>query len=234
MNAKEADISIGKIMGVEKIEDLPKAILDTLLEGLSASPQDFAILGMGFLVGYEGMDIMAFLMKPLNDLVGQFGAVIKGATGLGPVKTVMDLVYPMSTIPVQMGGLVQDISKLIGGPIWFPDKHITAASKMPSSLAPGVSYYGPPPAGVAAADWPPHGISLAKLQDNIANASDADKAKLTLEQIVAEQKIKILMGCIGAITAYTLTRPGVAQGIVGALGNVVSGALQGAGAAVPF
>jgi hypothetical protein len=231
---KETEISIGKIMGVERIEDLPKAILDTLLEGLSANPQDFAILGMGFLVGYEGLDVTAFMMRSLKDMVDNFGQIlIKGITGTIS-KTVEDLVYPMSQIPVQMGGIIQDISKLIGGPVWFPDKHITPATRMPSSLGPGVSYYGPPPAGIAAADWPPYGISLAKLQDSIASAAEADKAKLMLEGIIAEQKIKILMGCIGAITAYALTRPGVAQSLVGALGNVVSGALQGAGSAVPF
>ena len=234
MKKEEPDITIGKIKGVERIEDLPKAILDAMLEGLTAAPQDFAILGMGFLVGYEGMDIMAFLTKPLAGIADNFVKAVSGVAQLGGTFSSLDLVYPMGSLPVQMGGIAQDISKLVGGPVIFPDKHITQASKNPSALGPGVSYYGPPPAGVDPKDWPPYGITLQKLEDSKKAAPDADKWKYELEQILSEQKIKILMGCMGAITAYTLTRPGVMPAIAGALGNVVSGALQGAGAAVPF
>ena len=232
MTAQE-NVTVGRVMDISKLEDLPKQLINSLLEGLSASPQDFVILGMGFLVGYEGMDILAFLMKPLNDLAKSMGSIFKGATDFVP-SVAADLLYPIAALPTQMGGLVQDISRVTGGPVWFPNKHITAASKNPSSLGPGVSYYGPPPAGVDPADWPPYGTTLQKLQDEIANASSSDALKLRLEAIAAEQKLKILMGCMGAITAYTLSRPGVVSALAEATGNVVSGALQGLGSAVPL
>jgi len=224
------DVTIGRIKGVEKIEDLPKAILDSLLEGLTTSPQDFAIMGMGFLVGYEGMDIMAFMMKPFNDMMNNALAVFKGASEAIPKA--MDTMFDLANIPTQMGGIAQDLFDLIVGGKWFPNKHITPASK--GQAGPGTSYYGAPPPGVAPEDWPPYGTTLSKLQDEIDDAPEADKLKLTFEQIMAEQKLKILLGCLGAITAYTISRPGVAQTIVGTVGGVIGKGIEAVGEAVPF
>lgn len=229
----------GQIRDVRKVEELPGAILDALMEGMGKNPADFAILGMGFYVGYEGFDVMGFLMKPFNDMIGKIAAIFspQGAvdllklTQLGGFGGIESLTQPLATLPVQMGAGWADLIKMVSGVSVYPNKHITPATKMPASLPPGVSYYGPPPEGFEG-EWPPYGTTLAALEDKIR--SDPSKTSFVWEQWAAEMKLKVLMGCVGAICAYTISRPGVAQAMIGAAAEVVSGALQGAGEAVPL
>jgi len=221
------EITVGKVSPIDSLEELPKKVLDSLLEGLTAAPQDFAIMGMGFVVGYEGMDVMAFLMKPLNDMLLGFGDLLKGAA-MKP----LELVLPLANLPIQMGAGALDLLKLVGGPVIFPDKHITPAAK--GMAGSGTSYYGPPPADFVG-QWPPYGITLSSLQQKIDDLPDGpDKTKLTFEQWAAEVKIKVLMGFMGAILAYTITRPGVAQTIVTEIGDTMQAAIRATGEAVPL
>lgn len=235
--------SRGLIRDIHSIEDLPKALFDSFLEGLTAAPQDFAIMTMGFIVGYEGIDLLGQIMKPFNDMMQN---VVKGISGsvtdltkLLPIGT-----FDMANMPVQMGGLVQDLTKLVANGLddtgdltklltLFPNKHITPAIRMPGDLGPGVSYYGPPPSGYTG-DWPPYGTTLSKLETEKMEADKAELWKWELEQILTEQKLKIITGCVAAISAYAITRPGVAQSIMGAIGSMIQGALVGAGEAVPL
>lgn len=258
VESKASEAERGQVRDVKKIEDLPGAIIDSLLEGATAKAPDFAVLGMGFLVGYEGMDIMGFLMKPFNEMVdkvieafktaalmpveaaaaaltsaGDVAGTIADLTRIGGFGKIESLVYPLASLPIQMGTGWNDLIKIITGLSVYPNKHITPATKAGVSLPPGVSYFGPPPVGYEG-DWPPYGTTLSNLEAEKETAGEPAKTALEFEQLMAELKLKVLMGCMGALTAYILTRPGVVPAIVGTAGEIVSGALQGAGSAVPF
>ena len=241
----KADQSRGRIRDIESIEDLPKALVDSFFEGLTTAPQDFAIMAMGFIIGYEGYDLVGMLLKPVNEMVTN---AVKGmVSGAGELARNTAIgAFDMANMPIQMGGTLQDIAKLAAqvadgtGDLTkiltlFPNKHITPATKMAPELGPGVSYWGPPPEGYDPEKWPPYGTTLSKLEDEkTAHAADDDWWKWEFEQIAAELKLKVITGCIGGITAYALTRPGVLQSIGQSISTIVAGALEGAGEAVPF
>ena len=232
---------LGAVADIKKIEDLPAKIFDAMLEGLAKKPAEFVVLGMGFLLGYEGQDIMAYIMRPFTDMIKSITSLKLSsgtsltsavATGLGNQPA---LQYPVSTIAVQMGFGWNDLVKAATGVAIFPNKHITPASKLANELPPGVSYYGAAPEGFQG-DWPPYGTTLAELEDKIRNAKNDGKptAGLSLEQWAAEFKIKVLLGCVGALTAYTLSRPGVAQTLITEIGDTVQAGIRAMGEAVPL
>lgn len=219
----QVKIDQGKLDTIEKIEELPYRAVEALLEGLSTKPADFAIMGLGFVVGYHGLDVAAFIQKAMVDGMNKAIEAAKGAA-FKPLELALDL----GAIPIDPAGIALEIVRLVGGPA-LPNKHITPATKRPDLLQPGVSYYGPPPVGFEG-EWPPVGTTLSKLQDGKDNASDEDKWKWDLEILLADFKLRMVLGCAGAITAYTLSRPGVLTGMASAAAE----GIKGIGEIVPF
>lgn len=219
-------IDQGVLSTIEKLKEVPLRTVEALLEGLAKRPEDFAIMGLGFVVGYEGIDIMGVLFKPIKDILGNLGDLTKLAGG--PIVPQVDL----SAIAMAASSVV-DLVKLATGPITgdyktlfglFPNKHITPASKNPNLLAPGISFYGPAPTGFTG-PWPPYGTTLGTLEDQIQNAvpGSGEDWNLRFEQWWVEQKVKIVMGCTGAILAYMVTRPGFVTGIISGIGELTKG-----------
>lgn len=211
----------GTIATIDKLKEVPLRTIEALLEGLTKDPANFAVLGLGFIVGYEGIDMMGVLFKPIRDLLSGLPDLAKLASG--PIIPQFDL----SSVAMNASSMV-DLAKiatggdtgLLGG--LFPNRHITPASKNPNLLAPGISYYGAPPVGYTG-NWPPYGTTLGKLQDEIDKVSAEKKLKYTFEQWWLEQKVKIVMGCTGAIVAYMLTRPGFVPETLKGLGEITKG-----------
>jgi len=221
-------IDQGVIQTIDKLKEVPLRTLEALLEGLDKDPVNFAVLGLGFICGYESIDIMGVMMKPFKDILGNVTDLTKLAGG--PIIPQFDL----SAVAMGPMGLL-DLVKLVGGPLGlgdkadlsgiysiFPNKHVTPASKNPNMVAPGVSYYGPPPTGFTG-PWPPYGTTLANLEDEKNAAADENKWKYDLEQWWLDQKVKIVMGCTGAIIAYMITRPGFVTGMASAVAESIKG-----------
>lgn len=227
----------GLLTTIEKLQEVPLRTIEALLEGLSAKPADFAIMGLGFVCGYEGIDLMQMMMKPFKDMAGSIIGIAKNPADIlklvgGPIVPQIDLsavamnasgiVDLIKITSVPLGGVFGNVADKSGIFSLFPNKHITPATKNPSMLAPGVSYYGPPPSGFTG-PWPPYGTTLANLEDQKLTASDEDKWKYELEQWWLEARIKIVMGCAGAILAYMVTRPGFVTEMVKGVGEITKG-----------
>jgi hypothetical protein len=214
-------IDQGSLASIDKLKEIPLRTIEAILEGLDKDPVNFAVLGLGFVVGYEGIDMMGILFKPIKDLLSGLPDLAKLAGG--PIVPQFDL----SAVAMGASSLV-DLAKLATGgdagilENLFPNKHIAPASKNPNLLAPGISYYGAPPAGYTG-EWPPLGTTLGRLEDEIRNAPEADKPKYAFEQWWLEQKVRIVMGCTGAIVAYMLTRPGFVSESLKGIGEITKG-----------
>ena len=217
----------GKLERIEKIQDLPLRMAEAILEGISSKPGDMAVLGMGFFAGYMGYDMVQYMMRPFKEMIGSAGDT------LGQIPNrITDVVFPLADLPIEiaagpLSGTVDTLMRAVGGPAIMPGKRITPATKG-QVTSPGVSYYGPAPTGFAG-DWPPHGITLAQIQAEI-DKDDENKPWWEFELIAAETELKLVCGCMSAIAAYALTRPGAIQGILEGLGSIT----QGVGEIVPF
>lgn len=211
----------GKLKQIENLRDLPLRMAEGILEGMASKPADFMVLGMGFFAGYMGYDLMTYMMRPFQEALGAMGK------GIGELPSkVACMTFPLADMPIEVGaGLgLGTVDKLTG---IFPGKHITPATKG-QITAPGVSYYGPPPKDYQG-DWPPHGITLAQIQAEIEK--DNDKRPLwEFELLTAETELKLVCGCLSALAAYALTRPGTIHGILQGIGSIT----EGFGEVVPF
>lgn len=223
----------GTLETIDRIGEIPKRTVEALLEGLTKNPADFAIMGCGFIVGYEGLDVMGYMMRQMKEMVvGAASMMANLPAGTSPITDFMKLLplrvedysIDVANLPTELGGgiggIFEFLSKSIGGPEW-PGKHITPASKG-EITTPGISYWGPPPEGWTGA-WPPYGITLSQLEGAKKAAADKDKWKWDLELVLADAKLKIVLGCLGAIAAYTISRPGFISGVLSGVGDITKG-----------
>ncbi len=218
----------GSIDTIEKLKDVPLKTIEALLEGLSSSPADFAVLGLGFIVGYEGIDIMSMLTKPITDGMIKGASVIAGIADSNLVKSATSPLVPtfdLAAVPMSASGIA-DLAKIVSDGMIdvFPNKHITPATANPNMLGPGVSYFGPPPEGQTG-PWPPVGTTLSNLEDQRLRETDPwREKKLAIEQWWIEHRVRIVMGAAGALIAYALTRPGVAIELIKTGSSMFGGA----------
>lgn len=211
----------GRLDVIERAREIPLRLAEGILEGLASKPGDMIVLGMGFYAGYMGFDLMEYMMRPFKE----FGKVL-GSASIGlPIKAA-DLAFDVANMPIEigagLGGAISDIGAAVGIGDLIPGKRITPATKG-QITTPGISYYGPPPTGYSG-EWPPYGITLAQIKGEIDKAPSAtDKAKWTFEYWWAETNLKLVCGCLSAIGAYAVTRPGFVPGVLSGIGEITKG-----------
>lgn len=183
----------GVLETISKLEEIPKRLAEAILEGMSKEPQEFIILGLGFFVGYEGYDILDWLLKGLHTkLKAETPADIATHAVLGPVS----FLAPKTAL---------DITKVAVFP-WF---------------------------GALEAFWNAN-IDLSQVpfkqkqrtDEDIGNDPDKSETQKAIEVWAHDQKARILLGAMGAIAAYAITRPGFFTGIgdiVKGIGEIVPG-----------
>ena len=94
----------GVLEPIASLEDLPKKIMEAILEGFAKQPQDFAVLGLGFFCGYEGYDVLEHFMKAVP-LAKSNPADLAIRMGAGPLGVLM----PQAAV---------DVAKLQIFPMW--------------------------------------------------------------------------------------------------------------------
>ena len=66
----------GALKSIEDWEDMPKRLLEAIMEGLAKEPSKWVVMGLGFYLGYKGMDVFQYFIQ-------NFGAIANQVTGGG-------------------------------------------------------------------------------------------------------------------------------------------------------
>ena len=182
-----------------------KPSIETRFEDLvnSADLADLMVLSMGFYAGWEGATVIdAFIKSTGADAIGSM---------LNPLKLRVSNAKQDPVVAAAMG---------VGSYIGF------AATLNPFVTVLAGNWFGSMAKGMESPQTP-NGTSVNP-------NSYIDYGKMTNAQQATlndATKAKIAMGCIGAILAYAVTRPGFLPALMGLAGNIVGDLTGGIGAA---
>ena len=101
-----ADDDEGVLKSIESWEDMPKRLLEAIMEGLAKEPSKWAILGLGFYLGYKGMDVLAYFTK-------NFAAIANGMTG-GGATAFFDAQMDLNKLMIIPGEPIKEFLIFIG------------------------------------------------------------------------------------------------------------------------
>ena len=101
-----ADDNEGALESIESWEDMPKRLLEAIMEGLAKEPSKWAVMGLGFYLGYKGMDVLKYFAANLN-------AIATAVTG-GGAPVFVDAMMDLNKIMIVPGEPVKQFLLLIG------------------------------------------------------------------------------------------------------------------------
>ena len=99
----------GALKSIEDWEDMPKRLLEAIMEGLAKEPSKWAIMGLGFYLGYKGMDVFKYFTKSF----AAAGGAIDEALGGGPTFFA-DAMMDLNKIMIIPGEPIKEFLLLIG------------------------------------------------------------------------------------------------------------------------
>ena len=70
----------GALEGIESLADVPKRLLEAILEGLAKEPAKWMVIALGFYLGYKGIDVLKYFITVFKGLAGSAGEVIDDLT----------------------------------------------------------------------------------------------------------------------------------------------------------
>ena len=76
----------GALAGIESLMDVPKRLLEAILEGLAKEPSKWMVIGLGFYLGYKGIDVLKYFMTVFKGVTSKVGEVVEDLT-----KATLDL-----------------------------------------------------------------------------------------------------------------------------------------------
>ena len=101
-----ADDNEGALKSIEDWEDMPKRLLEAIMEGLAKEPSKWAVMGLGFYLGYKGMDVLKYVSGNLN-------AIATAATG-GGAPIFVDAMIDLNKLMIIPGEPIKQFLLLIG------------------------------------------------------------------------------------------------------------------------
>ncbi len=206
------DNNQGVLTPLDQFSDFPARLAEAILEGIAKKPDEFLVLGLGFFVGYEGYDVMAHFMSGLSILnTPQSPEDILARAAMG----LPGLLMPQSLV---------DVSKVVVFPWLGPIEKLKEIGDPAAALQKYISGY-----------TASSGSMMGAVAKNIAGQANTqgittDEDKTDMEKLLAawghDVKARLLLGALGALTAYMVTRPGFFSGIgeiVKGVGEIVPG-----------
>jgi len=181
------------LKSITSMEEMAYRIPETILEGLAKNPKDFVILGLGFFLGWEGLDI--------------FGAISKGF-----INSVMGAAKGTAALPLDLSKSILDTANI-------------PPSMLKFIFAPAMLLFGKPSGTISKAHF--EDISVLRMTQEELDAQAAKTG--TTDPALAFQinwtdiEMHLITGCLGALTAYALTRPGAIGEIIAGVGDIVKG-----------
>ena len=70
----------GALASIESLIDVPKRLLEAIMEGLAKEPSKWMVIALGFYLGYKGIDVLKYFITVLKGIAGAAGAVIDDLT----------------------------------------------------------------------------------------------------------------------------------------------------------
>lgn len=186
----------GAIETIASVEDVPLKMLEAILEGIQREPTRFVCMGLGFYLGWKGLDVMNQLMGPFKGIAD---AIAKGPGQLWPGgPKIQDSLEDIADIPLMISGPLTGILNLIKNEKPNTDTH----SEMET---------------------------VADIKADSSLSDEEKRIRIWWHDVEA----RLLMGCMGALTAAVITSPGFLVGV----GSIVQGVgeiAKGVGETVPL
>ena len=96
----------GALAGIESLMDVPKRLLEAIMEGLAKEPSKWMVIALGFYLGYKGMDVLKYFVQMFKAVAGKVGEVVEDLT-----KATLDL----TLIPFLKWDPAEFLLSLFGG-----------------------------------------------------------------------------------------------------------------------
>ena len=193
----------GALRSIEKIEDIPKRILEAIFEGLAKEPSKWMIMAFGFYLGWKGIDVFKHFMNIINGLID---------IGSDILKDLGDAVIKTSTLAVLPAfDAVSFLLSLFGS--------ITGPSKAKAPDAEPDTSFRESETGVVhkGRGYSP---SVAKTSAEVeADIADPEQTATDADGFAHDLDVRMIAGAMGAISAVMITQPGFFAGI----GEIVKG-----------
>ena len=92
----------GALKSIEDWEDVPKRLLETIMEGLAKEPSKWMVMGLGFYLGYKGFDVLKWFVNTIGKIGSEVGDTILDAVtdlpslAFAPVNIIVDLLKSLT------------------------------------------------------------------------------------------------------------------------------------------
>lgn len=232
-----AEPDAGKIDTLEKASEIPLRFVEAVLEGMTTAPARYAAIGLGFYLGYEGYDVLTWLMSRFRISGTKIAASVAESAPDNPVEfMVAASLGPVGFIPgaidaatILMYPWTAPLGKLLDS-TKTPQEHRdelkmkTFDGKLTSGdlLDAWTKDAGVTPLSTLSSILEVAKTMAAAIADQVEADIAAGETSPEMEKLKDSWELlrrRILMGSFGAFAALLLTSPG----FLGGIGEIVKG-----------